>query len=158
MPIDYKKTLLLGDRDSERAALLIDVIKNDFSTEVIRVEFLDEVDAKVLEAVRASKIWKVVLLATDLEESATNQEPILPKDFYHIAKNNYSRVGSVYTETEPPDPEAVGHYLPSIYVPAARAKRRRQLVIDSIVKARIGGLKLWKKPKIILDPDPVFVE
>jgi hypothetical protein len=158
MPIDYKKTLLLGDRNAERAALLIDVIKNDFCTKVIHVEFLDEVDARVIEAVQASQTWKVVLLATDLEESATKQEPILPRDFSHIAKNNYSRVGSVYTEIEPPDPDAVGHYLPSIYVPATGTKGRRQLVIDSIVKARIGGLKLWKKPKIILDPDPVFVE
>lgn len=158
MPIDYKKTLLLGDRNSERAALLIDVIKNDFCTEAIRVEFLDEVEVKVLEAVQASRTWKVVLLATDLEESATNREPILPRDFSHIAKNNYSRVGSVYTESEPPDPDAVGHYLPAIYVPPPGVADRRQKVIDSIVNARIGGLKLWKKPKIILDPDPVFVE
>ena len=69
MPIDYKKTVLLGDRDSQRAALLIDIIKNDFGAEVVRVEFLDEVDAKVFEALRASKYWKVVLLATDLLES-----------------------------------------------------------------------------------------
>src|ERR1043166_1186847 len=100
MPIDYKKTVLLGDRDPERAALLIDILKNDFRTDVIRVEFLHEVDSKVLEAVSASKYWKVVLLATDLEESATKQDPILPRDYSHIAKNNYSRVGSIYTEKE----------------------------------------------------------
>src|SRR5689334_3858773 len=100
MPADYKKTVLLGDRDPERAALLIDVIKNDFRTEVVHVEFLDDVDTKVLEALGASKYWKVVLLAADLEESRTKPDTILPRDFSHIAKNNYSRIGCIFTQTE----------------------------------------------------------
>jgi Ternary complex associated domain 9 len=158
MLIDYKKTVLLGDRDLERAALLIDIIRNDFCTQIVHVEFLDEVDTKVLEALQASNYWKVVLLATNLEESATKQEPIFPRDFSHIAKNNYSRVASIYTEKEPPDSDAVGLYVPSIYIPSIHAKDRRQFVIDSIVNARIGGLKWWKKPKIILDSEPVFLE
>ncbi len=158
MPTDYKKTVLLGDRDRERAALLIDVIKNDFRTEVVHVEFLDDADTKVMEALGASKYWKVVLLASDLEESRTKPDTILPRDFSHIAKNNYGRIGCIFTETEPPDSEAVSHHLPAIYVPPADARKRRQLVIDSISNARIGGLKKWKKPRIILDRDPVLAE
>lgn len=158
MSIDYKKTVLLGDRDPERAALLIDIIKNDFGAEVVRVEFLDEVDAKVVEALRASKYWKVVLLATDLLESEKRPDPILPRDFSHIAKNNYSGVGAIYTEIEPPDSEVVGHHLPAIYVPPATVKKRRKDVIDNIDKARIGGLKQWKKPRITLDRDPILLE
>lgn len=165
MSIDYKKTVLLGDRDPERAALLINIIKNDFRAEVVRVEFLDQVEAKVFDALRASKNWKVVLLATDLLESEKKLDPILPKDFSHIAKNNYGSIGAIYTETMPPDSDVVGHHLPAIYVPPhatsatpATVKKRRKEVIGNIKAARIGGLKQWEKPRITLDRDPILVE
>lgn len=158
MPINYRKTVLLGDQDPERSDLLIDVIENDFRTRVVRVEFFDDIDARVMEATRASTTWKLVLLAAELRETASRHDTILPRNFYHIVKLNFPNVGCVYTDAEPPDPNVVGQYIPSFYIPPPETPGRREAIIDSIVEARVGGLKLWKKPNIKLEHDTVLIE
>jgi hypothetical protein len=158
MPTDYKKTVLLGDRDPERSALLVDIIENDFRAKVVRVEFFDDLDTKMVEAVKASATWKLVLLAAELQETANRPDTILPKNFYHIAKLNFPNVGCVYTDAEPPDSDVVGFFIPSFHVPPSGTPDRRKVIIDRIDAARIGGLKLWKKPTIKLDDDPILIE
>ena len=158
MPPDYRKTVLLGDRDPDRSALLADVIRNDFRAEVVRVEFFDDIEEKVVEALRASTTWKLVILAADLEESFIKPDPILPYHFFHIAKSSYTGVGCVYTHVEPPDPDVVGCFIHTFYSPPAGTPDRREVLIKSIADARAGGLRLWKKPTVELDDDPLHAE
>jgi hypothetical protein len=158
MQTDYKKTVLLGDGDPDRSALLVDVIENDFRTRVVCVEFFEDLEPLMRGAVQASATWRLVLLAAELRETVNSSDTILPKNFYHIVKLNFTNVGCVYTEAEPPDSNVVGQYIPSLYVPPSGTPDRREKVIKSIVDARVGGLKLWKKPTLKLDNDPVLVE
>jgi Ternary complex associated domain 9 len=158
MPIDYERTVLLGDNDPERSALLVDIIANEFRTRIIRAEFFDEVDARVFEAVRSYVSWKLVLLSAELKESAKKWSTIVPNHFFLIAKNNGFNVACVHTEAQPPDSDAVGSYIPSIYIPPAATDNRRKSIIDNIAAARIAGLAPRKRPVIKLDKDPVLAE
>lgn len=158
MSIDYRKTVLLGDSDPERAELLTDVIKNDFRANVVRVEYFEDVDSKLREAARADQAWKLILLAAELKESATVQQPILPRHFFYVWRNTQRTVGCVYTSAEPPEDDAVGVHVPAFRSPLPGVADRRQQLISQIVTLRLGGLKLWEKPLVELDDDPILLE
>lgn len=158
MPIDYRKTVLLGDSDSERAELLIDVIRNDFRTNVLRVEYFEDVDSKVREAAKADQTWKLILLAAELKESPTVHQSILPRHFYYVSQHTHRTVGCVYTSAEPPEDDAVGVHVPAFKSPSPGVPDRRQQLINQIVTLRLGGLKLWEKPLVDLDDDLVLHE
>jgi hypothetical protein len=159
MPVDYATTVLIGDSDTQRSAFLADILQNNFRASVVRAEWYQEVNNRVLEALTAHSNWKLVLMAAELPQSVQDRNPILPKHFDHIAQNNNLKIGCVYTDVEPPDPVAVGCYVPAFFIPGPHTDKdkRRAAVIDTIDKARIG-LTPRKKSEITVDDDPVLAE
>src|SRR5438132_14114680 len=104
MPSDYRKSVLIGDGDQERAAHLRQVIENDFRVKVAHVETYDHVEGKVFEAREARSRWRLVLMAENLPRSYGDPVSILPDDFSHISRfSSVIRLGCIYSSTTKPD-------------------------------------------------------
>ncbi len=161
-----RETVLIGDGNEARSQMLCEVLEREFRRFARVVTNYDALVAAAKEFERQKKGWGLVLVATDLQISASNSFSIETRHFHNLKiVSSVDRIDYIFSQ--PADSEQSNWETESAEIPGSPADRviPERITTDDEYKQVTQFLKTvgrWKRepepPEIHLAFDPILRE